>query len=183
MATIRVVSGPPSWSMFRHHPNWGRPSPYPGFTGWSLAGDEFTAPVVAPWAGDPFTGPGRPTANADYHYGEARGPVAASPSLGGLVLAMCAVPSLMLITTPSFPESLRDQRISIMAPIRSQGREQEGSPAADTGHSVLLDQDRLGDDLDYFIHLVFCQIPKRQKFDMIEKAQHRGLRIKTEILR
>ncbi|KAF7539946.1 hypothetical protein G7054_g1749 [Neopestalotiopsis clavispora] len=70
-----------------------------------------------------------------------------------------------------------------MAPTtRSEGREQEGSPAAATAHSVLLDQDRLGDDLDYFIHLVFCQITKRQKFDMIEKAQHRGLRIKTEIL-
>lgn len=78
------------------HSNWGRPNPYPGFNGWFLAGDEFTAPVVAPGAVDPFSQHVRRSAPAEYHYGGAEGPVAASPALGGAVLAVSVLFSVLV---------------------------------------------------------------------------------------
>jgi hypothetical protein len=78
------------------HPNWGHPSPYPGFIGWFLAGDQFTAPVVAPGAVDPFSQHGRRSAAADYHYGDGRGPLAASPAPGSALLAVSVLFSVLV---------------------------------------------------------------------------------------
>ncbi|KAF7538366.1 hypothetical protein G7054_g2989 [Neopestalotiopsis clavispora] len=84
------------------HPNWGRPNPYPGFNGWFLAGDEFTAPVVAPGAVDPFSQHDRRSAAPEYHYGDVEGPVAASPAPGGAVLAISVFFILVVFTSGLF---------------------------------------------------------------------------------